>query len=489
MKKRQRTNILTPLFSIAFLLAFSTIVFQLIAPPEPIKTIIKKSVGSFIPSEQYTQYTINTEPVIAARLTSTFYGNREFAPAWFDDNNKLSEEARKLILIINKADEEGLIADDYHTTIINTLAAKTDRSFRKPPNRLCADLDQLLTDAFFIYAAHLYYGKVDAETISNKWRDELIEIDFADHLNQVIAAGGVEKYISNLAPKHHGYRLLKQTLRLHRQRFKLTNDPSIKDKIKKIEVNMERFRWLPQYAGRKFILVDIAHFVLDMIDNNEVVLSSKVIVGKNYRSTPVFNNKITHIVFNPYWNIPHNIADWDILPVVIRNRDYLNMRHITVFQDINRTIPLDPQTINWNKFKPGSFPYFFRQDPGKDNVLGKIKFMFPNKYNVYLHDTPDKELFDEPTRNFSSGCIRVEKPRELAGYLLKDDPAWPAGKINAVLSGNKETQILLKEPVDIYLAYWTCWVDSAGFVTYVEDIYNRDDRVFAALKGKINNAQ
>lgn len=189
-------------------------------------------------------------------------------------------------------------------------------------------------------------------------------------------------------------------------------------KIRQLRINMERLRWLPRDLGKRYVLVNTAGFRLTAAEQSEHVLSMRIIVGRDYRSTPSFNGALSHMVLNPYWNVPASIARSDLLPKQQKNPDYFTAAGFKVFPSHSRdAVAIDPDTIDWHALKKG-FPYVLRQDPGTGNALGRIKFMFPNSFDIYLHDTPSKSLFQRDIRTFSSGCIRLEKPLELAAFLL-----------------------------------------------------------------------
>ncbi|MBN2029682.1 L,D-transpeptidase family protein [bacterium] len=257
---------------------------------------------------------------------------------------------------------------------------------------------------------------------------------------------------------------------------------SIEKRIDQIKLNMERWKWLPQDLGKKHLLINIANFELDVVDNEKTIMTMHAVVGKPYRRTPVFSDRITYLVLNPYWNVPHNIAVQDLLPMIQKDDQYLNQRNIKVFRGWESdAVEFDPSTIDWSTLSSDQFPYRFRQEPGPLNALGQIKFMFPNKFNVYLHDTPSRELFAKTERTFSSGCIRIENPIELAVYFLQDRTDWTREKILMAIQKNSEQTISLPEPVPIHLLYWTAWVEENGSIQFRKDIYDRDPMLEEAL--------
>lgn len=260
---------------------------------------------------------------------------------------------------------------------------------------------------------------------------------------------------------------------------------SAAQRARQIMVNMERWRWLPRTLGNPHILVNIAGFTLDVVEGEAAVLTMRVVVGKTFRKTPVFSDRITYLVINPYWGVPDSIARKDILPKVKKEPNYLINQKIRVFEGSGGNArEVDSNTIDWRSISAGNLPYQFKQDPGSQNALGRIKFMFPNQFNVYLHDTPSKELFGKSRRDFSSGCIRVEKPIELAEYLLKGHPDWPSDKIRSTLTGNDFSvrTVKLVYPVNIHILYWTVWVGNDDQIYFGPDLYDRDAAVNKAIQ-------
>ncbi|HNP25624.1 MAG TPA: L,D-transpeptidase family protein, partial [Nitrosomonas sp.] len=246
------------------------------------------------------------------------------------------------------------------------------------------------------------------------------------------------------------------------------------EKIQQLRINMERLRWLPRDLGDRYLIVNIPGFQLIAVENNQYILEMRIIVGRNYRSTPSFHSRITHMIVNPFWNIPASIARKDLLPKQQKDPDYFNSQNIKVYPDYSySTAPIDPDTIDWQGIRSG-FPYALRQDPGMQNALGSIKFMLPNRFSIYLHDTPSKALFNREIRTFSSGCIRLEKPLLLAEFALHEQTS--AERINEQISTGRTIQINLPEPLPTYIVYLTAWVDNQNTIHYSPDTYGRDQR-------------
>jgi len=207
-----------------------------------------------------------------------------------------------------------------------------------------------------------------------------------------------------------------------------------------------------------------------------------VVVGKPFWDTPVFSARITHLVLNPSWNVPDSIAKKELLKKIKKDPDYLSEQNITVLRGWgNNEEEIDPETVDWSRITPENLIYRFRQEPGVLNPLGRIKFMLPNRFDVYLHDTPSKRLFSEHVRIFSHGCIRIEKPVELADFVLRDDPKWTREKILTALEKGNEQIVRTSHPVNVHFLYLTAWVDERGILQFRNDIYERDKRLDEAL--------
>lgn len=257
----------------------------------------------------------------------------------------------------------------------------------------------------------------------------------------------------------------------------------VQRRVEQLLVNLERWRWLPEDLGSRHILVNIAAAELQVVENGEETLSMRVVTGRPYRQTPVFSGEISYLVFNPYWHVPHSIATRDQLPEIKKDRGYLDRMRLKVFQGWGANAqPVDPSTVDWTTLSQSNFPYRIRQEPGPHNALGRIKFMFPNPHSVYLHDTPTRGLFARAQRNFSSGCIRLERPIELAEYLLADHPQWSPQQIQSVLKNpSNEQSVPLRTRVPVHLQYWTAWANVDDQIHFRDDVYQRDEAVLEAL--------
>ena len=256
----------------------------------------------------------------------------------------------------------------------------------------------------------------------------------------------------------------------------------VADRIDQIRINLERGRWTLHEIKGDFVLVDVAGFYVSYFKHDEPIWTSRVVVGRDERETPVFRSTITYVVFNPTWTIPPGILVKDKLPDLQRNPGALKRMHIRVLDGSGREV--DPYSVNWHAYGPNRLPpYQFRQDPGPDNALGLVKIMFPNPYLVYLHDSPAKSLYEQDQRTFSSGCIRVDRPFELAELVL-DDPQWDQASIQQLIASGETRTVNLKRPVPVLILYWTAQPRPDGQVIFRNDIYGRDPPTLAALNGE-----
>jgi L,D-transpeptidase YcbB len=253
------------------------------------------------------------------------------------------------------------------------------------------------------------------------------------------------------------------------------------DRIKIAIVNLERLRWLPRNIENEHIWVNIADFSLKYINNNDTLANLKVVVGKNFRKTPVFRAEMDHLVFSPTWTVPPTIFKNDVLPELKKNPNYLTSKNMKIVDINGKTI--NPNSIDWANTNSQNFKYKVRQNSGEQNALGGIKFMFPNPYFVYIHDTPTKNLFDKDIRNFSSGCIRVEKPDVLATIILNNKEKWSIEKVREAMYNGKERRLNLENKIPVYITYFTAWADLNG-INFRQDIYSNDQSIANALSEK-----
>ena len=256
---------------------------------------------------------------------------------------------------------------------------------------------------------------------------------------------------------------------------------SVQERIDQIRVNLERARWVVHGVPESYLIVDIAGYSVNYVRGDQIVWSSRAQVGKPFRQTPVFKSHIRRLAFNPTWTVPPGIFQKDILPEVKKDPGYLNRLGIKIYTTGNRTV--DADSVDWSRYPRHRFPYILRQGPGPTNPLGDIKFILPNPYYIYLHDTPEQEDFESPWRALSAGCIRVEYPLELAELLINDPDQWSIEQLRKQIQQQQPVNIDLPEPHPVLFLYMTVWVDQNQVAFFREDVYQRDARILEALDG------
>lgn len=503
------------------------------------------------------------ERICGLRIIPSFYRDRNFEPAWFDDTG-LQPTAQWLVCYIEQSDKEGLNPSDYHQAAIEQLLRELSTQPFPPEESQAArwaDLDLILTDAFLLLGSHLSRGRINPETLHTDWLIDENSMDLLAYLHTTETRDQMERAVRKMAPAHSGYTGLKAALQqmrelairggwpqiqfpgtikpgersdpvvLIRRRMQISGDLpdpgpdnrlsegsdvyddaltaaiqhfqrrhglaadgiigrktrvalniTVAQRIRQIELNLERWRWLPRHLGERHIEVNTADFSLRVMEGADKVLAMRVVVGSPARRTPVFSTTMSYMVLNPYWNVPRTIAVKDILPKLNEGVDYLNEKRFKVFAGWEENAPeVDPRTVAWQNFSEHYFPLMLRQEPGKNNALGRIKFIFPNKFAVYLHDTPERSLFERVQRDFSSGCIRLENAPALANYLLADDPFWTPDRLRQVFKRGQRRVVRIPRPIAIHILYMTAWVDEDGALQFRNDIYGRDRKLSAAL--------
>ncbi len=251
----------------------------------------------------------------------------------------------------------------------------------------------------------------------------------------------------------HGY---KTTGVVTAQLIKDMNVP-VEERLKQILLNMDRMRWMPQKPSGNLMIVNLPEFMLHVMDGKEKVFDMVVVVGQVGHNTMMFNGDLNQVIFSPYWNIPQSIIKNEIEPAIARNPNYLAKKNM------ERT------------------SYGIRQKPGPGNALGKVKFIFPNSFNMYFHDTPAKSLFGEDKRAFSHGCVRLSEPQKMAEWLLRNDSKWPKEKIVSAMNQTHETAVKLKEAIPVFIIYYTSWVDTDGLLNFRDDVYEHDKEVMKKM--------
>jgi murein L,D-transpeptidase YcbB/YkuD len=370
-----------------------------------------------------------------------FYRQSGYQLAW-SDGRRVRGVFDGLVRALRAADRDGLDPADYDVADLEAVKNGFTRE-------RAIDLDLRASYAYLRCAWDLTHGTVDPEDVDPQWHATPRNVDLHNALQSAVGGASVEQSLQELAPASPQYQGLRHQLALARAK----GDAAA---TAQIAMNMERWRWLPDDLGSRYLIVNIPAYRLDAIEDGASVLDMKVVTGKKDSPTPVLADRMTTVVFSPYWNIPTDIVEKEITPKLEKDPDYLEKQHMEV-DDRGR----------------------YRQLPGPGNSLGRVKFLFPNHYNVYLHDTPAQALFNRVERDFSHGCVRVDDPDALARYVLRDQPEWTAEKISAAMQSGTEQAVKLQSPLAIYLVYFTAW-EEGGALKTVPDVYGLDRRHDAA---------
>ena len=263
----------------------------------------------------------------------------------------------------------------------------------------------------------------------------------------------------------------------------------VEHRITQIIINMERRRWTVARLTPDYIWVNIADTYLKVVRKGKTVHVARVVVGKVYHKTPIFSKRLDHIRFNPHWNVPYSIATKEMLPIIRKNPGYLRSRHYMLLtRPLDNDSEIDPHSVDWSKLSRRNFPYFIRQKPGPWNALGTMIFMFPNRFNVFIHDTAARSKFNYNDRFFSHGCIRVQYPHKLALELLRGQ-GWTAKRIRQVISDKDPKRFKFKQRLWVHITYMTAWANKGGSFQFRRDFYKRDRVLIAALSQSLGVKQ
>ncbi len=430
------------------------------APAHPVVAAIRAKLAD--PSSE--------KGVSAAELKALeeFYGTREGPPLWITDAG-FSDKAKALIAEISKADDWGLDASDFAVPRADSHPATED-------DQAAAELK--LDLAALKYARYAEGGR-RAPSSYNPLFDERPPIrDPKTVLAELADASNPDAYLTSLQPQHEQFKRLHQALLKARERAKASGTKASNDRdVQLIVMNMERWRWLPRQLGALYVWNNVPEYNTRVVKNGKTIYVEKVIVGQLKYATPLFSATMRNIVFHPNWTVPPTIVNEDLAPALQGGGGLFNSNTaILTNHGLSVSLkgqPVDPDSVDWKNVNIRS--YTFTQDPGPDNVLGQLKFNFPNRHAIYMHDTVQPELFDQTVRSLSHGCIRVHDPDKFAAVLLGEDKGWSIGQVKSLLAKSETSVISLNRHVPVHLTYFTAVVDENGTVNKLGDIYGIDN--------------
>ena len=409
------------------------------------------------------------------KVEQRFYESRKFLPAWVD-GVKTTPQWKDLIQQLKYSPVHGIDPARYQVAAFEQLREQSQTSLHGTqfPDEQVPELDLKMTYAYLQYAADLLGWTHSPREVHENWLADAKKEDLAARLTQAISQRHVRESLEELAPVHPQYKGLQAALAQERKTPTGHAD--------QIRMNMERWRWAPRDLGDRYILVNVPAYLLQVMEGDRPVLSMRVIVGDTEHQTPLFSDEMTYVVFSPYWNIPPDILREETLPRVARDPGFLRRNNIEVVGSSGEGDEIDPASIDWSD-ESATKHLRFRQRPGDDNALGLVKFVFPNHFNVYLHDTPNDRLFFKERRCLSHGCVRVEDPIAMATYVMRDQPEWTDTRIREAMNAGREQTARLKTPIPVHIGYWTAWVEPDGkTVTYTDDPYKIDPAQARLLK-------
>ena len=418
--------------------------------------------------------------------TRRFYVERSERPAWLEAG-RITPRLDELLDVLSRAREHGLDPADYGAEELRRLREQASRRWfaGRLADMPAATLDVRLSYAFLRVAADLAHGRVSPAEVSKQYFGSRQREDLLGRLREAVDSRAVRQTLSILVPTHPQYTGLQLALARYRAAAPEGVEaagPGHAWRVRQIEMNMDRWRWAPRDLGEQHIVVNVAGYDLHAIEGYRPVLAMRVVVGEPVSPTPLFSDRMTYVVFSPYWNIPESILREETLAQVTADPGYLSRAGIEVIRTNGEaTEPVDPATIDWSR-DPVAQGLRFRQVPGPENALGLVKFIFPNHFSVYLHHTPDSSVFSRSRRAYSHGCVRVEDPVGLAEHVLRDQPDWTRERIVEAMLAGQERIVRLTRPIPVHLGYWTAWVQPEGTVAFTDDAYGLDRRHDQALR-------
>ena len=433
------------------------------APADPVVSIIRAKLA-----DPATSKGTNAEDLAALQA---FYGARGGAPLWMTDMG-FSARGQAAISEIAAADDWGLQASSFELPDAGAL----------PAGKEAEALAELKLDlAILKYARYARGGRFDPSSLSTLFDQVPPLRDPKAVLAEIEAAPRPDLYLQSLQPKHEQFLRLRQALLKAREDGTIGGKPASDRDIKKIVINMERWRWMPEDLGPLYVWNNTPEFMVYLIKDGKPIYADKILVGTLAYATPVFTADMKTVVFNPDWNAPETVVKENLLPPLRDgNLSILKVHKLSV--SLNGT-PVDPARVDWGRVN--IMAYTFSQKAGPENVLGKIKFLFPNKHTVYMHDTLAyrKKFFQKPARAIGHECVRMEKPQLFAEALLAQDQGWSSSQVKELWDSAVNKPMSIEHKIPVHMVYFTAVVDDAGKVSSFGDLYGLDNKMATAMFG------
>jgi murein L,D-transpeptidase YcbB/YkuD len=421
-----------------------------------------------------------------------FYAARQHAPVWVGATG-LTPAGEAVVREIRRADDWGLEASAFPLQAV-TAAAASDRAR--------ADAEIAVSHAVLKYARHARGSRSDPATLSRSLDRKLPLLEPRQVIEAAAKADNPDAFLRFLHPQHPQFEALRQKyLALKRGQPvaaaanpgapaadkkgtappKATSAPASPN-ARKLLANMEEWRWMPESLGDFYVWVNVPEFTLRVVKNGQVIHTERVVAGKPETPTPIFSQNMEQVIFHPNWGVPESIKKADVLPSLIRGSTRIFTFYHLKIQRGGRDV--DPSTVDWSTADIRQFHVY--QPPGENNVLGNIKFRFPNKHDVYMHDTPQKQLFNADVRAFSHGCMRVRNPQKLAELLLAEDQGWPAQRTASAFATGapQNNQVNLGRKIPVHITYFTAAVSDDGKLKLFPDVYNHESKIALGMEGK-----
>lgn len=474
------------------------------------------------------QLIYNADTLLASAEVLSFYNTNAFSPIWTTPS-ALNPNGDTLFSLIENAYAYGLLPEMFRYTYLSKLV---DSSL--------VDAEVMLTNAYFLYATHLEYGCIDSISKTYVWKKDSVKYSIEEELNTLLQGKPVKPTLLAHQPKFWDYIQLQKGLAQFLTHFKLdtntytippfkkdslqcyqaankallghdfldstnyTNDSIFIEKLKHFQLinglkddavvgkwtarslaksnkdrffqaalALEKWRWKKAYPA-KYIRVNIPEYTLVFVDSSKIKRKHRVVVGAYATQTFEFQAQMKRFITNPFWHVPYSISSTELLANSRKDSTYLSRRGYKLFQEGSQ---VDPTSVNWSSVKESNFPYKVRQDGGGSNSLGKIKFLFPNKHSIYIHDTPSKRLFANDVRAYSHGCVRLHQPFDLAKALLvSDHQKINPDSLTSLIKRGIQKVVELNDPFPVYLEYITAVGDSSGMIHFLPDVYGRDEK-------------